>query len=249
MAKYYPPRYLFRRYEILRRIKPAEVFLEVGAGGLELSQELLRYFNRGKAIDFSPDTLSIYSKLEPCTTKRLIFEVTDVANLLEKNTYDCVVSCEVMEHCEDDKTFLVKICHQLKPQGQLILSVPAHMKFWSVHDEITGHYRRYERQEIIELLQTAGFDNIKVIAYGYPFINMLRWLRALYATKQARVKEQWNRTQQTQRSGINHVPAQVTWLGMLINPYTTLPLNWIARLFNRTDLSEGYIVTAQKKVS
>jgi hypothetical protein len=151
-----------------------------------------------------------------------------------------------MEHLEDDKTFLLKIYRQLKPQGQAILSVPAHMKFWSIHDDITGHYRRYERQDIIELFQSAGFKNINVIAYGYPFINILRWMRAVYATRQAGVKGQWNRIQQTQRSGIDHVPSKFHWLGLLINPYTILPLNWIAKLFNTTDLSEGYIVIADK---
>lgn len=246
MSKYYPPRYLFRRYEILRHVRPADSFLEVGAGELELCCELLKYFSSGKAIDFSPETQAIYCRLEPETIKRLYFEVNDVTNLAEENCYDCVISCEVMEHLEDDRAFLLKTHSLLRPKGQIILSVPAHMKFWSIHDEITGHCRRYERQELIDLMQETGFKNIRVIAYGYPFVNILRQLRVFYAVWQATEKVHWSKTRQTQRSGINHLPAKFRWLGLLFNPLTTLPLNWVASLFNETDLSEGYIITADK---
>ena len=66
------------------------------------------------------------------------------------------------------------------------------------------------------------------------------------ATRQAKVKRHWDRGEQTRKSGIDHLPAQFSWLGLLINPCTFLPLNWMARLFNKTDLSEGYIVVADK---
>lgn len=248
MGKYYPPRYLFRRYEILQRVRPAALFLEIGAGELDLSRELLKIFPHGKAIDLSPETRSFYNKLDVETSSRLIFDVTDLINLQETNCYDCVISCEVMEHLEDDRTFLLEISRLLKPRGQVILSVPAHMKFWSIHDEITGHYRRYEKHELVSLLKDAGFENISIIAYGYPFINILRQLRVIYAAKQATQKVQWSKNQQTQCSGINHVSGKFHWLGLLINPCTVLPFNWLAKLFNKTDLSEGYIATANKRL-
>ncbi|AUI67552.1 class I SAM-dependent methyltransferase [Beggiatoa leptomitoformis] len=246
MLKYFPPRYLFRRYEILRHLRPAKRFLEVGAGGLALSQELLAYFQAGKAVDFSPNIESYYMALPLPIRQRLTFEQGDVAQLPVADTYDCIVACEVMEHIEDDKQFLTTLYERLVPQGQLLISVPAHMKFWTIHDDITGHFRRYEKQAIIELFQQVGFENITVIAYGYPFINILRWLRALYAKKQAKVKASWDKNQQTQCSGINHVPTIFNWIGLFVNPYTVLPLNWIARLFNQLDLAEGYIIVADK---
>ena len=244
--KYYPPRYLLRRYEILRHVRPGKQFLEIGAGGLELSLELLNVFATGKAIDFSRGSLLRYERLANNIKRRLQFELTDIDNIKNDTQFDCIVSCEVMEHIEDDKKFLAGIFSRLKSKGQVILSVPAHGKFWSIHDEITGHIRRYERNQLLDLLKTTGFENIQVIAYGFPFINMLRWLRVCYATRQAKVKRHWDRGEQTRKSGIDHLPAQFSWLGLLINPCTFLPLNWLARLFNKTDLSEGYIVVADK---
>lgn len=249
MPNYFPPRYLLRRYEILRNLRGGQHFLEVGAGGLALSKELLRFFKTGIALDSSPGSRQIYDTLPGTVKERLKLDASDLATSATEPQYDCIVACEVMEHVEDDTSFMIAIHSHLRHNGQVILSVPAHMKFWTIHDEITGHYRRYEREELVDLFQKTGFDNIRVIAYGYPFINLLQRLRALYAKKQAGVKCKWDKARQTQQSGLNHVPSQLHWLGIFVNPYTTLPLSWIARLFNNTDLSEGYIIIADKPVS
>jgi SAM-dependent methyltransferase len=246
MLNYYPPRYLLRRYEILRNVRAGASFLEIGAGGLALSRDLLRYFDNGKALDSSPGSRQIYDSLPASTHERLKFEANELSPAFTEDLYDCVIACEVMEHVEDDQAFMASLHSHIRPNGQTILSVPAHMKFWTIHDEITGHYRRYERNELVDLFRKTGFENIRVIAYGYPFINALRRLRALYARRQARVKREWDKNRQTQKSGLDHVPSQFNWLGILVNPYTFLPLNWVARLFNNTDLSEGYIVIADK---
>jgi SAM-dependent methyltransferase len=245
MIPYFPPRYLFRRYEILRHIRPAECFLEVGAGGLALSSELTRYFTRGHAIDFSPEIAEIYQQLPDKIREKLTFQYGDIYQLPSGKQYDCIIACEVMEHIEDDAQFLRFLKSLLTPQGQLILSVPARMKFWTVHDDIVGHLRRYEKAELMQLMQRVGFESVKIMAYGYPFVNGLRFLRALYAKKQAVIKQQWTAEQQTQHSGIHHVPRSWNSLGLLVNPYTFLPLNWIACLFNGYDLSEGYLIIAQ----
>jgi SAM-dependent methyltransferase len=247
MIHYFPPRYLFRRYEILRHIRPAVCFLEVGAGGLALSTELTRYFEQGHAIDFSPEIAGIYQQLPLHIREKLTFQQCDIYQLPQDKKYDCIVACEVMEHVENDAQFLLTLKSLLKPRGQLILSVPARMKFWTIHDDIVGHLRRYEKTELNQLMQQVGFNRVNVIAYGYPFVNMLRILRSWYARKQAVTKQQWTPEQQTQHSGIHHVPSAWNHLGLFVNPYTFLPLNWMARLFNDYDLSEGYLVIAQQK--
>ncbi len=244
--KYFPPRYLLRRYEILKRVRPAHCFLEIGAGEFALSQELLAYFKRGQAIDFSPAVADLYQQLPPAVQQRLSFDSISIADLPTDVQYDCVVACEVMEHIEDDLAFLHTVHCLLTTNGQVILSVPAHMKFWTLHDEITGHVRRYEKADLLALMQRAGFQQVQVISYGYPVINLLWRLRALYAKRQAGEKQQWDAQQQTQQSGVLHVPRQWDVLGWLVNPYTFLPLNWLASMFNAGDRSEGYLVVGYK---
>lgn len=237
------PRYLLRRYEILKNIKPGYNFLEIGAGRLLLSIELLKHFQSGLSLDFDPQLIPRAERLTPEIKQRLTVRNQDFLTLTGDNYYDSIVSCEVMEHIKDDNYFMEKIYHLLKPNGQVILSVPARMKFWSLHDDIAGHIRRYEKKELISLFQKNNFKDIKVISYGYPFINVLRWMRIILAKKDIKKTKHLSQIELTQLSNINNIP----YLFRLItNKYLFLPLNIISSLFNNFDLSEGYIIVARK---
>lgn len=246
MLSYNPPRYLFRRYEILRNVQPGEKFLEVGTGNIKLARALLRYFKCGTIVDFSRYVQALYQGLPNEHKQRLTLMVGDVGELLFTETFNCIVTCEVMEHVEDDEKFLRRLHSLLNESGQLILSVPSRMKYWSVHDEIVGHLRRYEKEDIVERVERSGFSDIKVLSYGFPFVNLLRLPRILLAYKQQNQKKNLEQRRQTEDSGVYHASDGVNWLGLFVNQYTLLPFAWIASLFNRLDWSDGYIVIARK---
>ncbi len=243
---YYPPRYLFRRYEILRMIRPGHNFLEIGAGNLKLSQDLLRLFNKGTLIDYNVETQSLYDKLDVSLRQRSQLIIADFLSLALPRQYDCVIACEVLEHVQDDEVFVQKAYRLLCDQGQLILSVPSRMKFWSLHDEIVGHLRRYEKEDIIRLLRKNKFRNINIVSYGYPFVNILRWASICMATYHYREKKQWSQKKQSQKSAIVRTGGMADLLGILVNQHSTYPLCILASLFNKFDLSNGYIITAGK---
>ena len=237
------PRYLLRRHEILKHIKKGTNFLEIGAGRLLLSIELLNYFQSGLSLDFDPHLKSRAEKLSPGIKQRLTVKNQDFLTLTEKDCYDCIVSCEVMEHIEDDNHFIEKIYHLLKPKGQVIISVPARMKFWSIHDDIAGHIRRYEKKELIDLFLQNNFKGIRIISYGFPFINILRWMRIFLSIRDLKKTEILDQKELTQLSNRNNIPYI---LGLISNKYIFFPLNLISSIFNKFDLSEGYIIIAKK---
>ena len=248
MIRYYPPRFLFRRYEILRRVKRGTSFLEIGPGNLYLAVDLLGYFKRGTLIDYNLQVKDRYDNLEEPLKEHLDLMIgeffTSVTQLQLK--YDCVVACEVMEHVENDGNFL-SIAHDLlNDQGQLVLSVPSRMKYWSKHDEIVGHFRRYEKQRIINILSDQGFQNICVVSYGFPFLNILRLLRILLAWFQYDSRVKWSKDRQIQQSGFIQVNFLTSLLGVICNKHTVYPLNLLSCLFNGRDLSDGYVITAEK---
>src|ERR1700694_1386052 len=140
MLTYNPPRYLFRRHTILRHLDGGESFLEIGAGNLKLSQELTKYFNKGVALDFEPGVKDLLSKLPEHIQQKVTVKIGDFLKYETKELYDCIVACEVMEHIKDDRKFLTKIYKTLRRKGQVVISVPAKQKYWTVHDEIAGHY-------------------------------------------------------------------------------------------------------------
>ena len=246
MLSYNPPRYLFRRHEIQRHVKSGENFLEIGAGNIKLAQALLKNFSRGTIVDFSQFVQDFYQQLPDEHQQKLSLIVGDIDELVLPENYDCVVTCEVMEHVKDDHAFLRRLHSLLNDGGQILLSVPSRMKYWSIHDDIVGHLRRYEKQEITELFERTGFTNITVLSYGFPFVNLLRIPRVLLAHKQHKHKKDWEKRQQTEESGAHHASKSFNWLGLFINQYTWLPLAWFATLFNQFDWSDGYLVVARK---
>ncbi len=248
--RYNAPRYLLRRFEVMRLTKGGETFLEIGPGNLNLALEMLSKFKTGTLLDFNTtDVEEIYNSLAPDQKQRLKLIVADFLEYDQFTTkFNGVVTCEVMEHVEKDILFLEKINHLLEDGGQLILSVPARQIYWSVSDEIVGHFRRYEKQELHDKLAQTGFENIKIVSYGFPFILVSRVMQVILAKIQVKEKGQWDKKTQSQKSSFfldRKLP--IHWLSIFVNKYTFLPLNLFAIIFNNIDISEGYVVSATKR--
>ena len=246
--KYRAPRYLFRRHELLRRVSAGERFIEIGAADLSLTRELLQRFDAGLAVDFTDDLPESYAALPEALRARL--EISNVNVMTEDmpGKFDCVVACEVMEHIDDDAGFCARLRACLKPGGQVLISVPAREKYWTVHDELVGHLRRYERSDLAGLMEAAGFRDVEVVAYGYPWINWLSHLRVWLARRTLTDREGWDQEKQTAMSNHRQIPA---WLSgslapLLVNRITAWPFAFFSRLFNKLDLSDGYILVARK---
>ena len=67
---------------------------------------------------------------------------------------------DVLEHIEDDKSFLSKLNFYLRPGGELYITVPAYNFLWSGEDEYAGHFRRYTLRNLSSLLYASGFQII-----------------------------------------------------------------------------------------
>jgi SAM-dependent methyltransferase len=72
---------------------------------------------------------------------------------------------DVVEHMEDDHKFLETIRIHLSSHGRIYLTVPAYQALWSEADVVAGHYRRYSRRVLRELLERVGFE--VELATGY----------------------------------------------------------------------------------
>lgn len=70
---------------------------------------------------------------------------------------DLVMSTDVWEHIEDHEAVAAESFRVLRPGGRLLVAVPAGMDMWSGHDVALGHVRRYERQELLDLVERHGF--------------------------------------------------------------------------------------------
>lgn len=94
--------------------------------------------------------------------------------------FDLVGLFDVVEHVEDDVGLLRTASSFARPGGQVLLTVPADPRLWSKFDRYAGHYRRYTRRMLIDTLEMAGLEVVRI----YPLFRLVwplgrfhAWLR------------------------------------------------------------------------
>jgi len=71
---------------------------------------------------------------------------------------DYAYTLNVLEHIKDDNEAILELYRCLRPGGRLLVYVPAFEILYSQMDKHVGHFRRYRRKPVVQLLQTVGFD-------------------------------------------------------------------------------------------
>jgi SAM-dependent methyltransferase len=72
-------------------------------------------------------------------------------------SFDLVTTLDVLEHIEDDVAALAELRRVLRPDGLLLIAVPAFMFLWGKQDEVSHHHRRYTAPGVRRALAEAGF--------------------------------------------------------------------------------------------
>ena len=108
-----------------------------------------------------------------------------------RDHFDVVALFDVLEHIKEDQRAVGNIREMLRPQGKVLLTVPAHSWLWSRIDEFSGHHRRYDRRGLRSLLTLAGFE---VLECRYFFMALVpgllaRKLRARNVTRTTVARE------------------------------------------------------------
>ena len=90
---------------------------------------------------------------------------------------DIVIAMDVLEHIQDDYLALKDWKDTLKPNGLLLITVPAFQHLWSSHDVFLRHHRRYNKKAMRELAISTGLQTVKlnyIFSYIYPIVFILR---------------------------------------------------------------------------
>ena len=86
---------------------------------------------------------------------------------------DTIILMNVLEHIKDDLATLVLLRRHLKPEGRIVLLVPAGPWAFGKTDERLGHYRRYSKASGRQLIAAAGMQLEKVRYFN--FIGIWAW--------------------------------------------------------------------------
>jgi SAM-dependent methyltransferase len=88
-----------------------------------------------------------------------------------RRTIPAIGLFDVLEHIEDDLSFLKSIRLLLASKGKLYITVPAYPFLWSQADVFGGHYRRYTLNTLTERLNQAGFM-VEFSTYIFRFLPL-----------------------------------------------------------------------------
>jgi len=245
------PRYALRRASIMDAMAASEPgeLLEIGCGAGAL---LAEFAERGFAVtgvEMSSEGRQRAEMFAANVPGMTILEHPG-ENWSEKFSY--LFSFEVLEHIEDDVAALTEWTKWLRPGGKVLVSVPAHMKLWAASDEFAGHFRRYSRQQVEQLLLKAGLTEISVEIYGFPISNLVEPVRNAYHNKRLkRGANQRDMKTATENSGVDrdlearlfplmtHFPGrQIFQLGVQVQ-----------KIFRNTELGTGWLASARKPVT
>jgi len=92
--------------------------------------------------------------------------------------YDGACAFDVIEHINDDQLVLQNMNKALKAGGFIFITVPANKKLWSEIDAFSKHKRRYNRAELKDKIENAGFKIIRIsyfMTFLFPFIYVSRF--------------------------------------------------------------------------
>lgn len=77
--------------------------------------------------------------------------------------FDSLIYIDVIEHIEDDRKELKSAMNFLNPGGHLVVLVPAHNFLMSPFDKTIGHYRRYNKKMLLDIVP----ENAEVVVHRY----------------------------------------------------------------------------------
>lgn len=249
-----PPGTFCQIFSVLQMVKriPVKTFIEIGCGAGDLSKRLLQLGYRGTGLDFSQQALeeakqNLKEYIDKGEYSLLREDIMKVSAFKEK--HDFALSMMVMEHVEDDIAFISHVKKFVKNNGHLLIGVPGRKDCWGIEDEIVGHFRRYDKSDLRNVLEKAGLKKIEVWSIAVPISNILYNISNLIIGKSKEIdKKNLSMRLQTETSGIREIPYKTvfpSWCRLILNRWSLFPVMHFQRLFYNTNLGLIMLARAQ----
>ncbi len=158
------------RYELITGLvgglNPSPTFriLDAGCGTGQMLRHVSQ-FGHAVGVDSSPEAIHFAASRD--VDRLVLGSIFDLP--FAPDSFDCVLSLDVIEHVDDDRELVRALFSVVKPGGHLIVTVPAFQALWSEHDEVNWHKRRYRSGQLERLLHETGLE-IERMTYCNTFL-------------------------------------------------------------------------------
>lgn len=166
--------------------------------------------------------------MDPLHARRLSPNVEYVTGSLEalplaSGSFDAVLALDVLEHLDDDRAGLCEAARLVKPNGLLLVTVPALPSLWGGQDVVSQHRRRYTRKTLQQIFLGANLPLPQMTYFNtflLPPVAAIRWARrALGLAERARSDFEDNHP-----GVINDVLSSILKAEARLVRHTTLPI-------------------------
>jgi SAM-dependent methyltransferase len=146
--------------------------LEIGAGIGQITRHLLELPEIKRLASVEPDS-KFCAKHRQQFPDYELYEGT-VEAVAPDQPWDALLSINVLEHIGDDQDELRRYAGLLRAsRGMFCLLVPARQEIYAPIDRSFGHFRRYDRPQLRQKLETAGFEVVQL--YYFNFVGYFAW--------------------------------------------------------------------------
>ena len=151
--------------------------IDIGCGTGAITKKFSDAGFDAVGIDTSKKCIDIAKKIKGPSFSNT--NISDLKNMLKKGKrafkqrFDIAVISEVLEHSNNPINDLKNINSVLRPNGVVLVTVPAYQALFSEYDKKAGHVKRYSFQQIKQELNTAGFRVEKM--FYWNCLGLLGW--------------------------------------------------------------------------
>ena len=134
-----------------------------GPGG---NFSFLKEFGVVTGVDSSDESV------QACQNKGIsnVIKANSLEEFHSELPFDLIVNLDVLEHIPGDEAYLREVRRVLRPDGYILITVPAYQFLWSKLDEALGHQRRYTKRALKKKLSSSGFHVLKC-SYFISFLS------------------------------------------------------------------------------
>ena len=155
--------------------------IEVGAGIGTVSAEYVDRVDAALLVEPAPN---LHERLRArfggrgnvstaCATLEEVCEGRVPGVKVEPGSFDAAIMVNVLEHIDDDLSVVRLLGRLLRPNGALLIFVPAMPFLFGAMDQRLGHVRRYTRASLRGVVEQCGFE-VRALEY-FDLLGMVPW--------------------------------------------------------------------------
>ena len=177
------------------KLKPGSRVLDAGCGSGRHLRALAKLPGlKMVGIDRNPsdveEAVKALKNMPDALSRNFDVQCGDITSLpFESESFDCVICSEVLEHIPEHEAALKELIRVLKPQGNLVVSVPRYFServCWLISAQYSsdegGHIRIYKKKKLEKMLAVHGLQCWK-INYKHALHAPYWWLKCLVGIK------------------------------------------------------------------